>query len=101
MKWIKSIAVVTVLAASVLHAQAAFEKPVVMEDAMLSVTVSDFHGLMDEVGGVAAQISPMLNGTMIKSMMGMQLGDPGLAGIPVGSGLSIVALDRTNIFCHC
>ncbi|MDF7825116.1 hypothetical protein P4B35_13920 [Pontiellaceae bacterium B12227] len=98
MKWIKSITVLTVLTATVLQSGAAVEKPVVMDEAMLSVTVSDFHGLMDEVGGVAAQVSPMMNGPMIKSMLGMQLGDPGLAGIPVGSGLSIVALDMTNIF---
>ncbi len=81
-------------------AQAAppIEAPTVMPEAMLSITVSDLHGLIDGVGSVAAQVSPMMNGMMLKNMMGMQLGDPGLAGIAPGKGLAIVALDPTNIF---
>jgi len=74
------------------------EQPSAMPDAMVSVTVSDLHGFIDGIGSVAAQVSPMASGMMIKSMAGMQLGDPGLAGIAPGKGLAIVALDQSNIF---
>lgn len=97
MKWIKHITVVAVLASTAWHAHAAMEKPVVIDGAMLSITVSDFHGLIDEVGGVIEKIQPGMGG-MLKMMLGMQLGDPALTGIPVGSGLSVVALDKTQIF---
>ncbi|MDF7800878.1 hypothetical protein P4C99_15490 [Pontiellaceae bacterium B1224] len=98
MNWIKITTVAVVVAVAPAVTRAAVEKPQIMEEAMISITVSDLHGFLDEVGNVAAQISPMMNGPMIKNMVGMQLGDPGLAGIPTGSGLSIVAMDPTNIF---
>lgn len=74
------------------------EKPVLMPEAMVSMTVSDLQGFIDGVGGVSAQVSPMASGMMIKSMLGMQLGDPGLMGIAPGKGLAIVATDETNVF---
>ena len=74
------------------------DKPVAMQDAMVSITVSDLHGFIDGIGGVAAQVSPMASGMMIKNMAGMQLGDPGLAGIAPGKGLAIVMLDQTSLF---
>lgn len=80
------------------HAAPVIEKPAVMPGAMLSLTVSDVHGLLDEVGTVAAQASPMMNGPMLKSMLGMQLGDPSLAGIAPGKGLAVVMLNPTNTF---
>ncbi|VGO13797.1 hypothetical protein PDESU_02354 [Pontiella desulfatans] len=89
---IACVAIVSVQAAPVI------EKPAIMPEAMLSVTVSDVHGFIDEFGLVAAQSSPMMNGMMLKNLLGMQLGDPGLAGIAPGKGLAIVALDTTNIF---
>ncbi len=76
------------------------ERPTVMPDAMISVTVSDLHGLIDGIGSVAAQVSPMANGVMIKNMLGMQLNDPGLSGIAPGKGLAIVALDPANVFAY-
>ena len=101
MKWIKTVCVAvsfSVVAGGVAGAASLVEKPVVLEEAMLSITASDLHGLIDGIGSVAAQVSPMLSGMMLKSMVGMQLGDPGLAGIAPGKGLAIVALDTTNIF---
>ncbi|VGO20631.1 hypothetical protein [Pontiella sulfatireligans] len=101
MKWIKTTclaATISLSLTSVLQAAPAIEKPVVMPEAMLSVTVSDLHGLIDGVGSIAAQASPMMNGMMLKSMLGMQLGDPSLAGIAPGKGLAVVALDMTNAF---
>ena len=77
---------------------AVVEKPSVMPDTMGCIVVSDIHGFLDGVGRVAAQASPMMNGMMIKSMLGMQLGDPGLAGIPLGKGLAVVIVDQTNAF---
>jgi hypothetical protein len=65
---------------------------------MLSISAADVHGLLDGVGTVAAQVSPMMNGMMLKGMLGMQLGDPSLAGIAPGKGFAVVALDPTNIF---
>ena len=100
MKWIKrtySVLVVGVITVSV-QAAPVVEKPAVMPDAMLSITVSDLHGFIDGFGAIAAKASPMMNGAFIKNMVGMQLGDPGLAGIAPGKGLSIVALNATNYF---
>jgi hypothetical protein len=74
------------------------EEPAVMPEAMLSVTVADLHGFIDGIGSVASQVSPMMNGPFIKSMIGMQVGDPNLAGIAPGAGLSVIALDTTNVF---
>lgn len=101
MKWIKGIClavVVGLFAGNATMAGSEIEKPVVLDDALLTVTVSDLHGLIDGVGTVASQISPMMNGTMLKSMIGMQIGDPGLTGIAPGKGLAVVALDPTNVF---
>ena len=85
-------------AIGVLQAAPVIDKPAVLPEAMLSVTVSDLHGLIDGIGSVAAQVSPMMNGMMLKSMIGAQLGDPGLMGIAPGNGFAVVALDPTNIF---
>lgn len=74
------------------------EKPAVMPEAMVSVTVSDLQGFIDGVGQVAASASPVANGMMLKNMLGMQMNDPGLSGIASGKGLSIVVLDPTNLF---
>ncbi len=77
---------------------AQIEKPAVLDEAMLSLTISDFHGLLDGLGSTASQVSPMMNATTIKSMLGMQLGDPELAGIAAGKGLAVVALDPKTVF---
>ncbi len=79
-------------------AQAQVEKPQVMEEAMISISIPNVHGFLDEVGQVAAKVQPAMNGDMLKMMIGMQLGDMNLAGVPANGGLSIVALDPTNIF---
>lgn len=65
---------------------------------MISISIPNVHGFMNEVGLVAAKVQPAMNGDMLKMMIGMQLGDMNLAGIPANGGLSIVALDPTNIF---
>lgn len=101
MKWIKGtcLAVVfSLFAGSAAMADADIEKPTVLDGALATVTASDLHGLIDGVGSVASQISPMMNGMMLKSMIGMQIGDPQLAGIAPGKGLAVVALDSTNVF---
>ncbi len=92
--------VMAVLAAGIgpVHGGGQIAAPAVMDDAVLSITVSDFHGLIDGLGSAAAQVSPMMNATTLKSLMGMQLGDPMLAGIPAGQGLAVVALDPTTVF---
>jgi len=84
--------------AGVLQAAPSIERPVVLPEAMLSITVSDLHGLIDGVGSVAAQVSPMMNGLMLKNMIGMEVGDPGLVGMELGKGFAVVALDTTNVF---
>jgi hypothetical protein len=100
MKWMKQTSLAFAVGISLITAQATpvVEKPAVMPEAMLSVTVPDLQGLLDGIGSVAAQTSPMMNGMMIKNMIGMQLGDPGLAGIAPGKGLSVVLLNTTNFF---
>jgi hypothetical protein len=98
MKWIKTVLIAAALSAVLPAARATIEKPKVMDEAMLSLTVSDLSGFLNEVGGVAAQVSPGMSGDMLKMLLGMQLGDPALSGIPAGKGFSIVALDTTNIF---
>ncbi|MDD3276988.1 MAG: hypothetical protein PHP93_08070, partial [Kiritimatiellales bacterium] len=74
------------------------EQPVALDDAMLTLTVSDFHGFLDGTGSVASQVSPMMSGAMIGTMLGAQLGDPQLAGIPAGKGFAVVMMSPTNIF---
>ena len=96
-KHVKAILAVCISIASLAGA-AVVEKPLVMPDTMGCVIVSDVHGFIDGAGTVAAQATPMMNGMMIKSMIGMQVGDPGLAGIAPGKGLAVVILDQTNAF---
>jgi hypothetical protein len=86
------------MAVTSLAAAAVVEKPSAMPDAMGCIVVSDLHGFIDGVGSVAAQVAPMMNGMMIKNMIGVQLGDPGLAGIAPGKGLAVVIMDQTNAF---
>ncbi len=94
------VLIVGVISAIFVHADDAssFENPVVLENAMLSITVSDLHGLFEGAGSVAANISPMMNGIMLKSMIGAQLGDPQLAGIERGKGLAVVMINPSNMF---
>ncbi len=101
MKWIKGICLAVVVSLFVGNTAVAgsdIEKPVVLDDALLTVTVSDLHGLIDGVGSVASQVSPMFNGAMLKNMIGMQVGDPQLAGIAPGKGLAVVMLDPDVVF---
>lgn len=101
MNWIKGIGFAVVgglIAVNGAVAEMNIEEPVVLDDAMLTITVSDLHGLFDGIGSVASQISPMLNGTMLKNMVGGQIGDPQLAGVSAGKGLAVVMLDPENIF---
>jgi len=92
--------VMAVMAAGILpvHGGVQIAAPTVMDGAALSITVSDFHGLLDGFGTVASKVSPMMNATTLKSLLGMQLGDPMLTGIPQGKGLAVVALDPTTAF---
>jgi hypothetical protein len=100
MKWIKYTCLTVAVGAMAVATPAApvIDKPAVLKEAMLSLTVSDLHGFIDEAGMVAAKVSPEMNGMMLKMMLGMQLGDPMLAGVAPGKGLSVVALDTTNFF---
>jgi len=74
------------------------ESPVALDDAMLTLTVSDLHGFLDGAGKVAAQVSPMMGSPMIKMMLGGRLGDPQLAGFAQGKGFAVVMLDPENVF---
>ena len=74
------------------------EEPAVIEGALVSITIPDLHGLLDALGTTASQVSPILSGPMLKSMLGMRLGDPALAGIAAGKGLAVVALDPATVF---
>lgn len=96
MKQLKIVVLALIGVSGVVQAQV--EKPAVMDEAMVSISIPEVHSFLDEVGLVASKVSPMMNGSMLKSMIGMQLGDMNLAGIPADGGLSIVALDPTNIF---
>lgn len=99
MKWIKGICFAVGIGLCAGNVSAAnVEKPVVLDGVLLSVTVSDLHGFIEGIGSVASQVSPMISADMLKSMVGMQIGNPGLTGIAPGKGLAIVALDPTNIF---
>ena len=98
MKRIKLMSVVIAVGAVVASAPAGVEKPNIMPEAMVSITVSDLHGFLDQVGLVASKVSPMMSGQMMKGMIGGQLNDPTLAGIPAGKGLAVVALDVNTLF---
>ena len=93
-KW--AAVAVMVSAVGLVHAEV-IEKPVNVPGAMVSVTVSDLHGFIDGVGTISSSVAPM-DGAALKGMLGMQLGDPGLAGIAPGKGLSIVAIDENKAF---
>ncbi len=74
------------------------EAPVALDDAMVTLTISDLHGFLDGAGTVASQISPMLGGPVLKTMLGSKLGDPQLAGFAPSNGLAVVMLDPMNVF---
>ncbi|MBN2161324.1 MAG: hypothetical protein JXR25_01670 [Pontiellaceae bacterium] len=93
----KQVAVMVVAVAGVAQA-AVIEKPVGVPGTMVSVTASDLHGLIDGVGAVAASVSPMANGMMLKNLLGAQFNDPGLMAVPAGKGLAVVIVDQTNFF---
>ncbi len=88
-------AAVAVVAAGMLpvYGGVQIQAPAVMDNALVSITVSDLHGMIDGLGTTAAQVSPMMTATTLKSLLGMQLGDPMLAGIAPGKGLAVVAMD--------
>jgi len=74
------------------------DAPAALDGAMLTLTVSDLHGFLDESGTVASQISPMMSGPMLKTMLGSKLGDPQLAGFAPSNGVAVVMLNPTNVF---
>ena len=76
----------------------AIEKPITLDEAMLTLTVSDFQGFLDETGTVVSQIAPMMGGSMLKTVLGSKLGDPALAGFAPSNGLAVVMLNPTNLF---
>ena len=93
-----SILAISLWAGSGLRAAPVLQTPATLPGAMASVTISDLQGFIEGVGSVAQQVSPMMNGEMLKNTLGMQFGDPGLKGIPKGKGLSLVFMDPTNSF---
>ena len=93
-----SIALMLSILTGAVQAAQVIVQPAVMEEAMLSVTAPDIHGLIDGIGEIVAQTAPMMNGMMLKNMLGMQLGDPGLMGFAPNTGLAIVGLNPTNFF---
>lgn len=92
--------VLSMLAVTVATAEAknTIDKPVVLDNALLSISISDLHGLLDGAGSIAAQVSPMMSGIMLKNLIGMQVGDPMLAGIEAGKGLAVVVTDPKTAF---
>ena len=73
-------------------------EPATLDDALVTVTISDVPGFLDGAGGVASQVNPMANGPMMKALLGGQLGDPELKGFAPGKGLSLVVLDSETQF---
>lgn len=63
-----------------------------------TLAVGDVHGLIDNVGELASKINPGFSGDMIKSQLGMFLGDPGLKNIPEGAGLILAISDSQKPF---
>jgi len=55
-----------------------------------TLTIGDLPGTIDRIGSLANKINPGFSGDSIKSLLGMQLGDAGLASVPAGSGLMAV-----------
>jgi hypothetical protein len=76
----------------------AIEAPAALEEAVLSISVSDFPGFIDAVGEVASQVNPMMNSGMIKMLLGSNLGDPGLTGIAPLTGLAVVMTDLESFY---
>jgi len=78
--------------------EAIIESPAVLENSMMSATISDLHGFFEGLGSVAVNISPMMNGMILKNMAGAQFGDPQLDAIAHGKGIAVVMVDPSNIF---
>ena len=93
----KVVLALSVFAASMTQA-ALVEKPVVLKDAMLTATVSDLHGFIDEACTIGSKFHPMMNSMMLKSMGGMQIGDSGFRGVAPGTGGALVMLAPENMF---
>ncbi|MBC8205701.1 MAG: redoxin family protein [Kiritimatiellaeota bacterium] len=74
------------------------EAPASLDEAMVTFTISDLPGFLDETGTVVSQIAPMMGGPMLKTMLGSKLGDPELTGFAPGKGLAVVMLNPSNVF---
>jgi len=76
------------LAVTVSAAMAA--PPATIEGTYGTLTIGDLQGTIDRIGTLANKVNPGFSGDTIKGLLGMQLGDAGLASVPAGSGLMAV-----------
>jgi len=74
------------------------DSPMMLEDALVTFTISDLHGFLDGAGTVVEQFSPMMNASTLKMMLGQKLGDSQFEGFVPEKGFSVVVLNASNTF---
>ncbi|NQU42956.1 hypothetical protein HQ520_06705 [bacterium] len=70
--------------------------PLSLNEALVMVHVGNVTGFLDQAGLLAQKIEPSMNGAALKSMVGMYLNDPSLAGMPGDSG-ALIAIFGTGM----
>ncbi len=61
-----------------------------VDQSLATVVVGDIGGLLDQFGQLASQSNPSMSGASLRSMLGAQIGDPDLKGLPAGSGAIVL-----------
>ncbi|HUT23740.1 MAG TPA: hypothetical protein VM492_05310 [Sumerlaeia bacterium] len=64
--------------------------PTSLDQALVTIVVGDLGGAIEGAGSVAGQVLAGMDGPGLKALVGARLGDPTLAGMPVGAGLAVV-----------
>ncbi|MCX7719175.1 MAG: hypothetical protein N2111_12360 [Candidatus Sumerlaeaceae bacterium] len=96
-KWLCAVAVVSALGSSVRAEEATAAPDVKMNEALVTVVVSDIPGLVQQAGDLAGKVQPSISAEMIKNQVGTMLGDPELEGLPKGSDAAFVAFQPVQI----
>ena len=96
-KWLCAVAAVCALGSSLRAEEAGAAPDVKMNEALVTVVVSDIPGLVQQAGDVAGKIQPGMGADSIKAQVGAMLGDPELKGLPKGSDAAFVVFQPVQM----
>lgn len=71
-------------------AKAAVAEPTSLDDALVVISAGDIAGFIETLGPVTSKVQPTLTADSLRAMLGMQLKDQELAGLPKGAGAALV-----------